>query len=116
MFLDDIKIMGPQNIGVIAKVKMELTTAFDIVNMGLISFYLGFKVERDCQKRIIKLLQPAYIQKVFTKYHLDKTHTTNTPMKEIASRPNFSTKVTQACYLEFLQSSTKTKTETLIVF
>ncbi len=60
-FVNDIKIMGPKNTEVIAKVKMELTAAFKMVDMGPISFYLGLKVDRDRKKRTIKLSQPAYI-------------------------------------------------------
>lgn len=95
-FVDDIKIMGPKNTGVITRVKTALTAAFEMVDMGPISFYLGLKVDKDRQKRTIKLSQPAYIQKVLTKYHLDKANPTNTPMKEIALGPNLSTEATQA--------------------
>lgn len=63
--------------------------------MESISFYLGLKVERNCQKRIIKLSQLLYIQMIFTKYHLDKANSINTPIKEIILRPNLSTKVTK---------------------
>lgn len=94
--MDDIKIMGPKNTGIIARVKMELTAAVEMVDMGPISFYLSLKVDRDRQKRTIKLSQPAYIQKVLAKYHLEKANPTNTPVKEIALGPNLSTEATQA--------------------
>lgn len=83
-FVDDIKIMGPRDSGVIARVKTELKAAFEMVDIGLISFYLGLKIERNREKKEIKLSQPAYIQKVLTKYYLDKANTTNTPIKEVA--------------------------------
>lgn len=47
IFVDDIKIMRPKGSGAIEKVKRELTTAFEIVDLRLISFYLGLKVERN---------------------------------------------------------------------
>ena len=62
-FVDDIKIMGAKNSGVIGRVKKELTATFDMVDMGPISFYLGLKVSRD-RERMIKLSQPAYIDKI----------------------------------------------------
>lgn len=83
-FVDDIKIMTPKRSGMMEVVKAELTSAFSMVDMGPISFYLGLKVERDREKRTIKLSQPAYIDKVLAKFHLDKAHTINTPMKETA--------------------------------
>lgn len=38
-----------------------------MIDMGPISFYLGLKVERDRQKKTLKLSQPAYIDKIPTK-------------------------------------------------
>ena len=55
-----------------------------MVDMSSISFYLGLKVERDRIKRTIKLSQPAYIDKVFSRFYLDQAHAVNTPMKETA--------------------------------
>ena len=46
-FIDDIKIMAPKNSGMIERVKLELTFAFSMVDMGSISFYLGLKVQQD---------------------------------------------------------------------
>ena len=68
----------------IERVKAELTSAFSMVDMGPISFYLGLKVQRDREKRTIKLFQLAYIDKVLARFHLDKAHAVNTPMKETA--------------------------------
>lgn len=88
--------MGLRDIEVITKVKIELITTFKIVNIGPINFYLGLKVNRNHQKRTIKLSQPIYIQKILTKYYPDKVNTTNTPMKKVVLRPNLFTKTTQA--------------------
>lgn len=77
-FVDDIKIMAPKESGMIERVKSELTSAFSMVNMGPISFYLGLKVQRDRVNHTIKLSQPAYIDKVLSKFYL------NTPIKETA--------------------------------
>lgn len=54
-----------------------------MIDMGPISFYLGLKVDWNQEKKIIKLSQLAYINKVLEKYHLSKANTVNTPMKEI---------------------------------
>ena len=81
-FVDDIKVIAPKGSGIIQRVKTELTAAFSMVDMGPISFYLGLKVERNREKRTIKLFQPAYIDKVLNRFHLDKANTVNTPMKE----------------------------------
>ncbi len=83
-FVDDIKIMALKRSGMIEDVKAELASAFSMADMGPISFYLGLKVERDREKKTIKLSQPAYIDKVVAKFHLDKAHLVNAPMKKNA--------------------------------
>lgn len=45
IFVDDIKIMAPKKSEMIERMKAKLVTTFSMVNMGLISFYLGLKVE-----------------------------------------------------------------------
>ena len=82
IFVDDIKIIVPNGSGITQQVKNELTSAFLILDMGPISFYLGLNVERDREKRTMKLSQPTYIDKVLSKFHLNKAHTATTPMKE----------------------------------
>lgn len=82
-FVDDIKMMAPKGSGIFQQVKVQLTAAFSMVDMGPISFYLGLKVERNSDNRTIKLSQPAYIDKVLNQFYLDKAKTVNTPMKEI---------------------------------
>lgn len=83
-FVNDIKVMALKKSGIIQRVKAELAAAFSMVDMGPINFYLGLKVEQDRAKRTIKLSQPASIDKVLSKFHLDQAHAINTPMKEIA--------------------------------
>lgn len=56
IFIDNIKIMGPKNTGVIARINAQLTVNFEMVDMRLISFYLVLKVDKDYQKKMIKLL------------------------------------------------------------
>ena len=74
--------MTSKESGIIQRIKAELAAIFSMVDMGSISFYLGLKVEWDWAKCIIKLLQPAYIDKVLSKFHFDQAHVINTPMKE----------------------------------
>lgn len=48
IFIDDIKVMGAKGSGYIEKVKKKIVAIFEKVDMGLISFYLGLKVEWNC--------------------------------------------------------------------
>ncbi len=61
---------------------------FEMVDIGPVSFYLDLKVSRDCVKKKIKLLQPAYIDKILAKFYLSQANTSNTPMKETPLEPS----------------------------
>ncbi len=74
--------MAPKKSGIIPQVNAQLTAAFSTIGMGPIGFYLGLKVVRNRDNRTIKLSQPSYIDKVLSKFHLDKANMINTPMKE----------------------------------
>lgn len=74
--------MASKGSGHISRVKAELAAAFSMVDMGPISFYLGLKVQCDRDNCTIKLSQPAYIDKILSKFHLDKAHAVAIPMKE----------------------------------
>lgn len=53
-----------------------------MIDMEPISFYLGLKVEKNKENQMIKFLQPAYINKVFSKFYLDKANMVNTLIKK----------------------------------
>lgn len=53
-----------------------------MADIRLISFYLGLKVEQNRQKKTIKLSQPVYIDKVFTKIYFNKAYPVNILIKE----------------------------------
>lgn len=46
-FINDIKIIGSKSIRIIIRIKIELITIFNIVDIRPISFYLDVEVERD---------------------------------------------------------------------
>jgi len=48
--------------------KEELKKDFKITDLGEINWILGFEVKRDCEKRLLLLLQVAYIQSVLEHY------------------------------------------------
>lgn len=95
IFVNDIKVMRVQKSGVIKQIKKKLATAFEIVDISPISFYLSLKVEKDREKKIFRLLQPAYIDKMLARYHLNQVKPSNTLMKEGTLIPNKAKKSSQ---------------------
>ncbi len=55
IFVDDIKVISVKESGHMEMVNRELAAAFEMVDMGAISLYPGLKVERDRQKKTLKL-------------------------------------------------------------
>lgn len=84
IFAYDIKIMALKRSGMIKQMKTKLASTFLIADIEPISFYLSLKVEWNWKKKIMKLFQPAYINKIFAKFYLNKAHFINTLMKENA--------------------------------
>lgn len=68
IFMDDIKIIAPKKSEITQRVKAEVITAFLMVDIGPISFYPDLNVEQDLANQTIKLLQPAYIDKVLSRF------------------------------------------------
>lgn len=93
-FVDDINIMSVKKSDHIEKVKQELATTLEIVDIGPINIYLGLKVKTDWAKRMMKLLEPAYIIKILTKYYLNQAKSCNIPINEGILLPNKCLEVT----------------------
>ena len=81
-FVDDLNIIGPKGSPTITEVKKQLNIAFKMVDIGPISHYLGLKIERNRVNKTIKLSQPAYIEKILEKFHMQNAKISTTPMKE----------------------------------
>lgn len=81
-FIDDIKIIGIKSSGIIQRVKSVLATTFLMVYIGLKCFYLGLKVRCNRKKKMLKLSQSVYIDKILEKFQLDKTNVVQTPRKK----------------------------------
>lgn len=45
-------------------IKEKLASVFDMIDMGLLAFYISLKVTRNYKKKIIKLSQPSYTKKL----------------------------------------------------
>lgn len=94
-FVDDIKVMGVEKLGHNERIKHKLAAVVKMVDMGSNSFYLGLKVERDHQNTTLKLSQPAYIDKILAKYHLNQTKPYNILMKKAILLLNENPKASQ---------------------
>ena len=87
-FDNNLNIVAPSGSGIISRIKSELTTAFEMVDMGSLAFYVGLKVTHNREKRTIKLSQPSYIEKLLDCHRMLKAKTAKVPMQDTILLPS----------------------------
>ena len=70
--MDDILLIG-NDVGMLSTVKVWLANTFDMKDLGEASYILGIKLFRDRKRRMMGLSQAAYIEKVLSRYSMDKS-------------------------------------------
>ncbi|GJR64838.1 retrotransposon protein, putative, ty1-copia subclass [Tanacetum coccineum] len=81
LYVDDIIIMG-NHIPSLQSVKDYLGKCFAMKDLGEAAFILGIKIYRDRSKRLIKLGQNAYMDKILKRYRMDNSKCGHIPMQE----------------------------------
>ncbi|GJW85354.1 retrotransposon protein, putative, ty1-copia subclass [Tanacetum coccineum] len=81
LYVDDIIIMG-NHIPSLQSVKDYLGKCFAMKDLGEAAFILGIKIYRDKSKRLIRLCQNAYMDKILKRYRMDNSKRGHIPMQE----------------------------------
>ncbi|GJT58794.1 retrotransposon protein, putative, ty1-copia subclass [Tanacetum coccineum] len=81
LYVDDIIIMG-NHIPSLQSVKNYLGKCFSMKDLGEAAFILGIKIYRDRSKRLIRLSQNAYMDKILKRYKMDNSKRGTIPMQE----------------------------------
>ncbi|GJX34036.1 retrotransposon protein, putative, ty1-copia subclass [Tanacetum coccineum] len=81
LYVDDIIIMG-NHIPSLQSVKDYLGKCFAMKDLGEAAFILGIKIYRDRSKRLIRLGQNAYMDKILKRYRMDNSKHGHSPMQE----------------------------------
>nr|GFC31285.1 hypothetical protein [Tanacetum cinerariifolium] len=80
LYVDDILIMG-NNIPRLKEVKDYLGKCFSMKDLGEAAYILGINIYRDRSRRLIRLSQSAYIDKILKKYNMHNSKKGYLPMK-----------------------------------
>jgi len=77
VYVDDLIVTG-EDISEIANFKKQMTTQFEMSDLGKLSYYLGIKVEQgeDC----ITIRQTSYAKKILEKFGMSDCNSTKVPM------------------------------------
>ncbi|GJV48971.1 retrotransposon protein, putative, ty1-copia subclass [Tanacetum coccineum] len=81
LYVDDIIIMG-NHIPSLQSVKDYLGKCFAMKDLGEAAFILGIKIYKDRSKRLIRLSQSAYMDKILKRYRMDNSKLCHIPMQE----------------------------------
>ncbi|GKD99571.1 retrotransposon protein, putative, ty1-copia subclass, partial [Tanacetum coccineum] len=81
LYVDDIIIMG-NHIPSLRSVKDYLGKCFAIKDLGEAAFILGIKIYRGRSKRLIRLGQNAYMDKILKRYKMTNSKRGHIPMQE----------------------------------
>ncbi|GJV20474.1 retrotransposon protein, putative, ty1-copia subclass [Tanacetum coccineum] len=81
LYVDDIIIMG-NHIPSLPSVKTYLGKCFSMKDLGEATFILGIKIYQDRSKRLIRLSQSAYMDKILKRYMMDNSKRGYIPMQE----------------------------------
>nr|GEX53796.1 hypothetical protein [Tanacetum cinerariifolium] len=81
LYVDDIIIME-NHIPSLQSVKTYLGKCFAMKDLGEATFILGIKIYRDRSKRLTRLSQSAYMDKILKRYKMDNSKRGYIPMQE----------------------------------
>ncbi|GJV23446.1 retrotransposon protein, putative, ty1-copia subclass [Tanacetum coccineum] len=81
LYVDDIIIMG-NHIPSLQSVKDYLGKCFAMKDLGEAAFILGIKIYRYRSKRLIRLSQSAYTDKILKRYKIDNSKRGHIPMQK----------------------------------
>ena len=72
LYVDDILLIR-NDVGVMASVKIWLSSQFDMKDLGEANFIIGIKLWRDRKNRMLGLSQTGYIDKVLERFSMQNS-------------------------------------------
>ena len=69
LYVDDMLLVG-NNMEVIKEVKLQLSSKFDMKDLGAANLILGMEIKRNCVDRKLQLNQGKYIETILHKFNM----------------------------------------------
>ena len=80
VYVDDLLIVGPSK-AEIQSLKDALNQKFKMTDLGPCAYYLGMEVSRDRPRRVLRLSQRGYLEKVLKEFKCWRTDARTIPMR-----------------------------------
>jgi hypothetical protein len=71
LYVDDMLFIG-NNKEIIQDVKTQLSSKFDMKNLGASNLILGMEIKRDCKKRKLWLNQIKYVETILQRFNMQE--------------------------------------------
>ncbi|KAI3630368.1 hypothetical protein MIR68_011803 [Amoeboaphelidium protococcarum] len=104
LYVDDILLIAKESNDV-KRLQQELQRKFDMKDPGVAEFIVGMKVECNWEKKTIALSQPAYIDKILSRFNLSNCNPALTPFaKPIAAKSDIANSIPKSQYRTLIGS------------
>ncbi|KAG8930012.1 hypothetical protein FRC01_003405 [Tulasnella sp. 417] len=80
LYVDDVTLFSP-NLKLLQKIEATLEKTFDMTNEGDIAYYLGIRIWRDRQNRIMRLDQYKFIDSILERFGMSDCKPVKTPLE-----------------------------------
>lgn len=70
IFINNFNIFVFYRSRIVSYIKVEQISAFDIIDIRFLTFYVRLQITQNCQKQIIKIFQLDYIEKLLNWYSI----------------------------------------------
>jgi hypothetical protein len=79
LYVDDI-LLASSDVSLLLEIKRFLSSNFDMKDLGEASFVPGIEIHRDRRKKLLRLSQKAYLEKVLKKFSMHACNLTPAPI------------------------------------
>ena len=79
LYVDDI-LLAAKQMSEIKMIKDQLSSEFEMKDMGSASRILGIDIKRDRVNRVLELCQVSYLEKVIRRFHMEESKAVSTPI------------------------------------
>ena len=79
LYVDDMLLIG-NNKDVIKEVKSQLSSKFDMKDIGAANFILGMEIRRDRANKMISLNQRKYVERLLQRFNMQESKLVKVPI------------------------------------
>ena len=69
LYVDDMLLVG-NNMEIIKEVKLQLSSKFDMKDLGVANLILGMEIKRNCADRKLWLNQRKYVEIILHRFNM----------------------------------------------